>query len=60
MTDKWGAKRGRMLFSRTKSRHMIILMGSAQAKNSESLNQIFSQSVTENFKKKSVTHLLVI
>ena len=48
VTDKWGAKRGRMLFSRTKSRHMIILMGSAQAKNSESLNQIFSQSLTEN------------
>ena len=40
-----------MLFGRTKSRHTIILRGSAQSKTkrSDSLNQIFSQKLTENF-----------
>ena len=37
---------------------MIILKRSAQPKKSESLNQIFSQSLTENFlkKKKKILH----
>ena len=38
---------------------MIILRGSAQPKKSESLNQIFSQSLTQYIKKKSTFYMLV-
>ena len=60
MTDKCRGQRERECYSLGQRIDMIILRGSAQPRKSESLNQIFSQSVTENFKKKSVTHLLVI
>ena len=58
----YGAERKRILFSRTRSRHMIILRGSAQPTKSESLNQIFSKSLKQNFfiYNKCFTHLLVI
>ena len=85
MTDIWGAKRKRMLFSKREEltqwvvgmtdkcrgqrergcysvgqrADMIILRGCAQPQSRESLNQIFSQSLIENFKK-SFTRLLVI
>ena len=39
---------------------MNILRGSAQPKKSESLNQVFSQSLTENFFFNSFTSLLVV
>ena len=50
MTDKYRGKRERGCYLVGQRADMIIW--SAQPKISESLHQIFSQSLTENFKKK--------
>ena len=49
MTHKCRGQRERVCQSVGQRADMNILRGSAQPKKSESLNQAFSQSLTENF-----------
>ena len=49
MTDKCRGQRERVRYLVGQRADMNILRGSAQPKKSESLNQVFSQSLTENF-----------
>ena len=60
VTDKCRVQRERGCYLVGQRAHTIILRGSVQPKKSESLNQVFSQLLTKNFKRKSFTRLLVI
>ena len=60
VTDKCRVQRERGCYLVGQRADTIILRGSVQPKKSESLNQVFSQLLTKNFKRKSFTRLLVI
>ena len=61
MTHKCRGQRERVCQSVGQRADMNILRGSAQPKNCESLNQVFSKSLTENFFfNRCFTSLLVV